>query len=173
MKPPFWAEMLLRVQIEPREEDMIVGDFREEFLDLVERRGRLHAMVWYCRQVATFRSLFTATGVWLAVFALLASPALWMQPFSPVPGVIACLTIVPLAAFDTSRRTGHLRAGLLFGVALGVMMILLGAATARTLHLPSPPLTVVPVLPGITILAFATVGAAAGRHFRHLGSLEY
>ncbi len=173
MKPYFLAESLLRMQAEPRDEDMIVGDFREEFTDLVEHRGRFRAVLWYCRQVAGFRSLLTAAALWLAVFAIAAVTALWTQPFTPVPGVIASLSIVPLSAFDAARRTGHLRAGILFGSALGVTMFLAGAITTRALHLPSPPLSDVPWLPAIALVVLASFGAALGRNFRHLGSLQY
>jgi hypothetical protein len=161
------------MQIDPREEDMIVGDFREEFLELYESHGKWCAMSWYFRQVVKFQSLLTAAAMWLTVFAMAATVGLWMQPFSPVPGVIASLAIVPLSALDAARRTGHLRAGILFGAALGLATFLAGAATTRIFHVPSPPLTVFPTPPAITILVFSAVGAALGRNFRHLGGLKY
>ncbi len=188
MKPPFWAEAVLRWQLDPREEEMIVGDFREEFFDAASRLGPLRATFRYCSQVASFLreggaerilgitsfgSLYRAALLWLIVFAIAGFNGLRMQPFTPVPGVIACLAIVPLAALDIARRSGYARAGVIFGVALGAAMFLLGATIVKSLHLPSPPLSVVPVLPAITIVAFAAVGAAIGRRFRNLGRLEY
>ena len=173
MKPFFLAETLLRIQLEPREEDMIVGDFREEFLERVEERGRLAATLWYCRQVALFHSLLTAAALWLFVFAVAASSGLWMDAFTPVPGVIATLAIVPLAALHTARKTGHLSAGILFGIALGATMYLAGGITVKLLHRHSPPLTVFPLLPAIAISVLASFGAALGRNFRRLGNLEY
>jgi hypothetical protein len=88
--PPRWAEALLERLLSAREQETVVGDLREEYVEsVVVQRGRLLANLWYQRQICSFvprrlfqkrmegqilqaTSLFTfACACWLATMEML------------------------------------------------------------------------------------------------------
>ena len=61
--PPLVAEYLLERLLPARARQPVVGDLREEYVELrLPRHGRLRADVWYVRQVLSFVPWFTSEG---------------------------------------------------------------------------------------------------------------
>jgi hypothetical protein len=143
VRPPFWAEAVLRVLLAPRDFETVSGDLLEGFrANVYPARGSCGANVWYVRQVLGF--LVRGAGIWGLVFgvAVVARTALdWFAPptdfharatVSTALGVGILLT----AGLAASWRSGSVAAGALTGAvtaALGAIISMAGAAALLTI----------------------------------------
>ena len=118
--PPLVAEYLLERLLPARARQPVVGDLREEYVELrLPRHGRLRADVWYVRQVLSFVPWFTSEGgamgkILLSVSFLALACSCWLAVMEMV-----------------LRHPGYTER---FGVALGIALICLATILARMLH---------------------------------------
>src|SRR5262245_7755766 len=71
VRPPFWAELVLRLLLQPADAEAVSGDLLEEYRDSIyPSRGRLRANIWFVRQVASFA--WRGTAVWGLLVGLTA-----------------------------------------------------------------------------------------------------
>jgi hypothetical protein len=55
IRPPRWAEGLLRLLLQPKDRDSVSGDLLEEYREaIVSKRGSSSADAWYARQVGWY-----------------------------------------------------------------------------------------------------------------------
>ncbi len=82
--PPRWMESILLLTLSQRDRDSIAGDLHEEYrLVKLPRLGRLHANVWYARQVLSFlphhlAAVFAQSPVLLLICGFTALCGLWL-----------------------------------------------------------------------------------------------
>lgn len=123
LRPPRWAESLLRMTLSAKDRDSVSGDLLEEYRDaIVPSRGG-GARRWYIRQVAGYR--LRHTGMWGALIACILVARFAVDILAPIhytPHVVALRSSVmsgalistfALGAAWQAWRTGSLRSGLL------------------------------------------------------------
>ena len=130
--PPVWAESILRMVLPPRHRETVSGDLLEEYRERVlPARGVRRADSWYVRQTAGF--VLRATWWWgaLSAAAVMARDAFdWFVPPETFTARASATTYTAIAlflaaGFFTSWRTRSLRAGVLAGIATGLISALL------------------------------------------------
>ena len=116
--PPHSLERLLTLLLPTRDHETIAGDLHEAFADHARHTGRLHAVLWYARQVLSFTPqalvaglsharvlallcAFTALcGLWLGVMGLILHHPHWQQLIS---GTIIAQALLTLTALTLRR----------------------------------------------------------------------
>src|SRR5262249_25048640 len=130
--PPRWAESLLRLVLDSRDQATVSGDLLEEFRDSIRAtRGKAAADGWYVRQVMGFVARSNTVPALLFAGAFVARTALdWLQPpadfhtRSLISTLIAA-SILLLSGFFASWKNGTIQAGGLSGIATTVLAALL------------------------------------------------
>ena len=69
-KPPFLAEKILRMMLSGSEKEGLSGDFEEIYKDIVEKRGRIRAWLWYWLQVIRYFPGFIHNSIYWSVAML-------------------------------------------------------------------------------------------------------
>jgi hypothetical protein len=105
-----------------------------------------------------------ASALWLLLFGIVTALTVKAPEFTPIPLVVAFLAIVPMAGFQSARRTGVLRAGSAAGLAIGSVAFLAWTILAAKLRLPHPPFEAYPIPPAVAVI-LGTVGAIFGKRF--------
>jgi hypothetical protein len=142
VRPPLWAEAILRMLLKPEDRDSVSGDLLEEYRDsIVPARGSA-ADWWYLRQVGSF--LVRASWLWAAVMGGALVVRYLFDTLAPVTDyriratvltytiMTACLS----AGFGTAWRTRSMRAGILTSftaTAMGALLSIAGAAVMLAL----------------------------------------
>jgi hypothetical protein len=140
VRPPHWAETVLRFALRPGDFETVSGDLLEEYRQSVyPSRGRRRADWWFVWQVGGF--VGRATWVWGAAFATLmvGRDALdWFVP--PVSfytrSVVTSYTAISIfvgVGFWTTYRTRSLRASAFAGIATGLIAKVFGITTVLVL----------------------------------------
>jgi hypothetical protein len=188
VKPPEWAEALLRLSLRQADRETVSGDLLEAYRDtIVPARGRRAADVWYARQVAWF--LWRATWLWALIFsgAFIARTAYdWLVPTTEfhvraeVSTYIGVATFL-LMGFWAAWRSGSVIAGTVVAALASQIAAVFSAIGASALlavwHDPqtlraiagSGGLEEVYLLPFMMIvpaLILGTIAGAAGRFSR-------
>lgn len=148
--PPAWAAAWLASLLPPREQETIVGDFLEEYREVIlPQRGKLRSELWYIRQTIGFLSEVSWFAyykrtciVWLFVFGLGVASG------TPVAAVVALLIAGPSCGFFIARRSQLLWAGISAAVIVLLLMFSLGIAVIVVRGVPHPPFKnlLIPVL---------------------------
>jgi hypothetical protein len=137
VRPPRWAEAILRVLLKPHDRDTVSGDLLEEYRDaIVPTRGRA-ADLWYIRQVAWY--LLRASWVWGTLMgSALVIRYLLDTRVPPADYTIRAtvlswtlLGVCVLAGFVTAWRTRSMRAGMLASstaATIGALVSIVGTA---------------------------------------------
>ena len=138
--PPAWADALLRLLLPPAARESVSGDLLEEFREvIVPARGR-EADAWYIKQVAGF--LWRACWLPGVLAAAIMKVRLLFDVWAPVVytrGIVhprsaimswMLMATFAIAACWQTRRTGHLRTGVLVALAAAVIAGALGSAGA-------------------------------------------
>jgi heme/copper-type cytochrome/quinol oxidase subunit 3 len=182
--PPRWAESLLRIVLDSRDQATVSGDLLEEFRESIQpTRGPRAADRWYVRQVMGFVVRSNAVPALLFGGAFVARTALdWLQPpadfhtRSLISTLIAA-SILLVSGFFASWKSGTVLAGGLSGVATTALAALLSGVGALGLlaiwHDPATfqaiegsgglsevfSLPVMLIVPGVLL---STIGGVAG-----------
>ena len=179
MRPPRWAEALLKSSLRPSDAEAIPGDLLEEYRDV--RRpslGRLRADAWYVKQVLSvlWRVLWPCV-IAIAALRLISFPLPggWNPTLVQAPGVSLLDAIIFLwAGYYGSQRTGRFLTGIVTAGAasfVGISMFFVyAAATTPSLLVASFDKPFIFVIVSILLamalgfgMVFGTVGAAVGR----------
>jgi hypothetical protein len=114
IRPPRWAEAVLRLLLRPDAAETVSGDLLEEYRESVRpSRGRFQADVWFVRQVAGF--------VWRSIWVQVAVGLV-------VGGGLGVLNLIDTARHPLADDDG----GVLLVWLLGVASVWGGAASATT-----------------------------------------
>jgi hypothetical protein len=176
VRPPLWAELALRLLLQPEDAETVSGDLLEEYRDTIyPSRGRWRANLWFVRQVADFA--WRGTAVWRLLVGLTAPTSFPVFTAWSVPLPAICLLLV--ASGRRAWRTGSVPRGALAAcsisaiatfVAVAVLLMRVTAAGAPSngpmpsLHESRPLVSLlVPMLMFATGTAVGTVGAVAGK----------
>ena len=125
VRPPRWAEAILRMFLREDEAETESGDLLEAYRDSIyPNRGRWRADLWFMRQVASY--VFRASAGWGVLFGLLwvVGPFRMLLAQTDFPGGIeqkAIATMVFLLAARRAWRSEQIRAGIL--LALGIAVV--------------------------------------------------
>lgn len=138
-RPPWWAEMLLRIVLPSDTAETESGDLLEAYRDSVHPQlGSWRADLWYVRQVAGYilRARTTSLGNWiliglmLCVFTTAFSVARYPELITPLVNhiglICAGVLIYALAAVFATRPKNErhawvLRIGTKWGIAIGTL----------------------------------------------------
>jgi hypothetical protein len=193
VRPPRWAEAVLRLLLRRDDAETVSGDLLEEYRETVlPSRGRGRADAWFVSQVAGF--VWRSAWLWAVLFAALfmARTALdWFVP--PVDFITRSLVTTYAAAgvfvaagFWTARRSRSIRGSALAGFATAAIAAALSAGGALVLLAISHDartwwaidhsgglgeVFVLPVFAVVPGTLLATIGGAAGKllHLRRAG----
>jgi hypothetical protein len=190
VRPPPWAEALLRRVLDRQDADCVSGDLLEEYRDAIRPvKGQRRADWWYITQVAGFVS--RDARVWALLFgaAFVARTALdWLAPprdFHLRANISTTLGIVLLAGAGARGgwRTGSVVTGAIAAIATAAIAAVISLAGAAALlaifHDPDtltairasgglsevftlPPMMIVPAL------VLGSLGAVAGVTLKRL-----
>ena len=131
--PPAWAESLLRLQLEPRDREIVTGDLLEMYRDRVEARGRARADAWYVLEALDFT--WRVYGPWIILFGLATSVRTgfdWLQP----PADFAQRSMLTTAgAFGTMFAVGLVSSWRFASIARGVVGGIVTAVGGGMIHL--------------------------------------
>ena len=129
LKPPAWAERVLRLLLKPEDRESVSGDLLEEYRDSMHRsRGVLSADIWYVRQVGGF----LWRRAWLSA-VLLAACVIgrewldwWLSPTNDFYARATVSTWLAVSIFMgvglwAAWRTRSVGAGVVAGFATGAM----------------------------------------------------
>ncbi|MBN2433001.1 MAG: ABC transporter permease [Acidobacteria bacterium] len=117
--PPVFATWLLRMILPADEIPYLLGDFREEYVEMFSRMGRMRAWFWYWGQVLSSLPLFVKDALCWRVNMLLknliiaARAALKHKTASFINlaglslGIACCLLILLFVRFETSFDDFH------------------------------------------------------------------
>ena len=128
VRPPRWADAVLRSLLPPGQAETVSGDLLEAYRDSVfPSRGREEADRWFLRQVAGFA--WRATWVWALLLAMLTvgRDALdWFVPpadfrFRSIITTYAAMAIFVACGGLAAYRTRSLRASALAGFTTGAI----------------------------------------------------
>jgi hypothetical protein len=132
LKPPAWAESLLRLLLGPEDRESVSGDLLEQYRDSVRpARGALRADVWYTRQVAGF--LWRSTWMWSVLLAGCVVGREWLDWWlSPTNDFYAratvstwlAISIFTGAGVSAAWRSRSIAAGVLAGFVTGAISAL-------------------------------------------------
>jgi hypothetical protein len=135
--PPHWAETLLRLVLNSRDEATVSGDLLEEFRESIEpTRGPSAAASWYIRQVMGFVVRSNMVPALLFAGAFVARTALdWLKPPADfhtrsLISTLVAAAILLVSGFVASWNSGKILAGGLSGIAttgLGSLLSTIGA----------------------------------------------
>jgi hypothetical protein len=122
LRPPQWAEALLRLLLAPKDRESVSGDLLEEYRDTIVPARGAAADRWYVWQVGSF--LVRSSWGWGSVLGAALVIRYLFDTLSPVTdyrirATTLTYTIVGaslLAGFSTTRRTRSIRAGVLTSV---------------------------------------------------------
>ena len=64
---PFFGKKILRYILPHYEQEALLGDFDEIYLDLLKRKGKLPALFWYWCQIAILIPSFISNSVYWSV----------------------------------------------------------------------------------------------------------
>ena len=138
--PPRWAEILLRLVLDSRDQATVSGDLLEEFRDSVRpERGPSAADRWYVGQVIGFVIRSNAVPALLFGGAFVARTALdWLQPPAEfhtrsLISTLVAISILLVSGTIASWKSGTILAGGLSGVATTALAALM--STVGTLLL--------------------------------------
>jgi hypothetical protein len=188
VRPPRWAEALLRGLLPPDDAETISGDLLEEYRKTVyPLLGRRSADLWFLRQVGGFAWRATwQWGVLLAALQVGRNALDWLvpPPDFKVRSIVTTYTAISLfvaAGFWAAYRTRSFRASVLAGIATGAISFVLSVSgnlvllaiwhdpqTARAIDY-SGGLDEMFVLPGFAAVVgtfLASVGGLIGRGLR-------
>jgi hypothetical protein len=172
VRPPLWAELALRLLLQPEDAEPVSGDLLEEYRDSIyPSRGRRRANLWFVRQVVGFA--WRGTAVWGLLVGLTAPTSFPVFTAWSLPLPAACFLL--FASGRRAWRTGSMPSGVLAAcsisaiatlVALAVL-VMRAAGEPSYLHESSPIVSlIVPMLMFATGTAVGTVGAVAGKVLR-------
>jgi hypothetical protein len=120
-KPPVWAEMLLRILLPQRGQDVIAGDLLEEYRESVlPAVGTFRARIWYVHQVMSFLNVADV----LDVADKISRPLLWGT-------VIAFFAYILIYALPSATAIPFDTLLFLF---TGIILIVGSATAIRTLE---------------------------------------
>jgi hypothetical protein len=135
--PPRWAETLLRLVLDSRDQATVSGDLLEEFRESIRRtRGPSAADAWYIRQVMGFVVRSNVVPALLFSGAFVARTAMdWLQPPADfharsLVSTLVAISILLGSAFFASWRSSTILAGSLSGIAttgLAALLSMIGA----------------------------------------------
>jgi hypothetical protein len=138
--PPRWAESLLRLVLNSRDQATVSGDLLEEFrVNIEPTRGPSAAAGWYVRQVMGFVVRSNMLPALLFAAAFVARTALdWLQPPADFQtrsliSTLVATSIVMLSGFFASWNSGKILAGGLSGIVTTVLAALLSTISALIL----------------------------------------
>jgi hypothetical protein len=140
VRPPRWAEALLRGVLPPHDAETVSGDLLEEYRDAVlPSRGRRRADVWFVGQVAGF--VWRATWWWGVIFAVLFLGRTALDWFIPpadfktrsIITTYAAIGVFVVAGFGTAWRSRSIGASAVAGFATAAIAAVLIAAGALAL----------------------------------------
>jgi hypothetical protein len=184
VRPPRWAETMLRLALRDHDRETVSGDLLEEYRESVRpSRGAAAADMWYIRQVAGF--LWRATWAWALLFsgAFVARQAYDM--FVPTNDFMlrsevttyTAVAILVLVAFWAAWRSASFVAGVVSTVLMTQLAAVFSVAGASMLlaiwHDPDTmsaiagsggieEMYVLPFMAIVPAIIIGTVGAAAG-----------
>jgi hypothetical protein len=178
VRPPLWAELGLRLLLQPEDAEPVSGDLLEEYRDSIyPSRGRWRANLWFVRQVAGFA--WRGAAVWGLLVGLTAPTSFPVFTAWSLPLPALCLLLV--ASGRRVWRTGSVPRGVLLAgsisaiatvVALGVLVMRavvepLPGGPKPNLHEIRPFVSLlVPLLMFATGTAVGSVGAIGGKVLR-------
>jgi hypothetical protein len=128
VRPPHWAEGVLRLVLRPDDFETVSGDLLEEYRQTVyPARGGGRADRWFVRQVAGF--VWRATWLWGGAFAALMVGRDALDWFVPPASfktralvtTYAAMSVFVAVGFWTAYRTRSLRASAFAGIATGLI----------------------------------------------------
>jgi heme/copper-type cytochrome/quinol oxidase subunit 3 len=135
--PPRWAETLLRLVLDPRDQATVSGDLLEEFRENIQpTRGPSAAACWYLRQVMGFVVRSNVVPALLFGGAFIARTALdWLQPPADfhtrsLISTLVATSILLVSGFFASWNNGKIQAGSLSGIATTALAALLSTVGA-------------------------------------------
>ena len=130
--PPRWAETLLRLVLDSRDQATVSGDLLEEFRESIQpTRGPGAAAGWYIRQVMGFVLRSNVAPALLFAAAFVARTALdWLQPPADfhtrsLISTLVATSILLVSGFFASWNSGKILAGGLSGIATTALAALL------------------------------------------------
>lgn len=140
VRPPRWAEAVLRVMLAPQDAETVSGDLIEEYRDRVyPSRGRLGADMWFVRQIVGFA--WRGTWVWgllLAALTLGRDALDWFVPPADfmtrsIVTTYGAVSLFLACGVFTAYRTRSVRASAAAGLATGIVGALIKTAGALVL----------------------------------------
>jgi hypothetical protein len=130
--PPRWAEALLRLVLDSRDQATVSGDLLEEFRESIRpTRGPIAAGGWYLKQVMGFVVRSNVVPALLFGGAFIARTALdWLQPPADfhtrsLISTLVATSILLVSGFFASWNSGKILAGGLSGIATTAIAALL------------------------------------------------
>jgi hypothetical protein len=135
--PPRWAEALLRLVLDSRDQATVSGDLLEEFRENIRpTRGPSAADGWYVGQVMGFVVRSNVVPALLFGGAFVARTALdWLQPPAEfhtrsLISTLVAASILLVSGFFASWKSGTILAGGLSGIATTALAALLSTIGA-------------------------------------------
>jgi hypothetical protein len=123
VRPPAWAEALLRLLLAPKDRDSVSGDLLEQYrATVLPARGGVAADWWYVRQVGSF--VWRGTWPWALIFSgafVVRNAYDWLVPttdFHVRSGATTyfAITTLLLVGFYSAWRSGSAIAGILLTI---------------------------------------------------------
>jgi hypothetical protein len=188
VRPPLWAETILRLVLKPEDRESVPGDLLEEYREVIQPScGSRAADLWYIRQVGGF--LWRATWIWALFFsgAFIARTAFdWLVPthdFHARSNMSTAVGVALLfsAGFAAAWRSRSVMAGPLAAVVTSQIAAIISVVGAATLlgicHDPQTRRAIIasggleevfelPFLMAIPAVFLGTIGGVAGRLMR-------
>jgi hypothetical protein len=179
VRPPLWAELALRLLLQPEDAEPVSGDLLEEYRDSIyPSRGRRRANLWFVRQVVGFA--WRGTAVWGLLVGLTAPTSFPVFTAWSLPLPAACFLL--FASGRRAWRTGSMPSGVLAACSISAIATLVALAVLVMRAAGEPSITrdpmpnlhesrplvslLIPMLMFATGTAVGTVGAVAGRALR-------
>ena len=138
--PPRWAEILLCLVLDSRDQATVSGDLLEEFRESIRpARGPSAADRWYVRQVIGFVVRSNMIPALLFASAFVGRTALdWLQPPADfrtrsLISTLIATSILLVSGFFASWKSGTILAGGLAGIATTALAALLSTLGASGL----------------------------------------
>jgi|GEM_PF-1834647 len=135
--PPRWAEALLRLVLNSRDQASVSGDLLEEFRETIRpAQGPSAAAGWYVRQVMGFVVRSNVVPALLFGGAVIVRTALdWLQPPADfhtrsLISTLVATSILLVSGFFASWSNGRILAGSLSGMATAAFAALLSTIGA-------------------------------------------
>jgi hypothetical protein len=127
VRPPQWAESLLRLLLKPEDRESVSGDLLEEYREAIVPALGSAADGWYLRQVGWF--LVRASWPWGALVGAALIIRYLFDTLVPVTDYVmrsrvlsyTVMAVCLLASFRIAVRTRSVRAGMLIALAAGAI----------------------------------------------------